>query len=130
GPRPGRHDPRRGQCIPRDAIVDLREERAAMERDASAPGTAGLNAISEADLDIGPALALAVLKTDEESTGGRRVVAVIPAAPRVDVDHAVRRNDEVPGVADVVREHRRAESGGQRDPAVVVRTHLLHGCPL
>src|SRR5207248_3108517 len=79
-----------GQCIPHDAIVDLREERAAVKRDAGAPATAGLDAVAETTRDVGPAVAVGVLESDEESTGGRRVVTVIPAAPGVDVHDAVR----------------------------------------
>jgi len=76
-----------------------------------APGTARLHALAEPPDDVGPAVALGVLECHEESAGGRRVVAVIPAAPGVDVDHAVRRDGEMAGMADVVREHRRAEPG-------------------
>ena len=79
------------------------------------------DALAEANVDVGPAVAGGILEGDQEPTGRRRVVAVIAAAPGVDVDHPVRGDDEVSGVANVVREHGGAEPGGQRDPTVVIR---------
>src|SRR5207302_831987 len=44
-----------------DAIVDLGEEPATIERDAGAPATAGLDAVAETKLDIGPAVTSGIL---------------------------------------------------------------------
>src|SRR5256886_8718816 len=55
------------QCIPHDAIVDLRAQRAAVERDARAPGTAGLNALPKTTRDIVPGVAAGGLVTPSAS---------------------------------------------------------------
>jgi hypothetical protein len=90
-----------------------------VKRDARAAGAAALDAVAEADVDVGAAVARGVLQGHQKSAGGRRVVAVVAAAPGVDVDDAVRGDDEVPGMADAVGEHGCAETRGKRDPAVV-----------
>ena len=122
--RPGGRDHPCRQGVAHDAIVHLRKQPAVVKRDARATGAAFLASLAEAHDDIGPAVAGGVLQGHQEATGRRRVVVVIAAAPGVDVDHAVRGDDEVPGVADVVGEHRGTEAGGQRDPTVVIRTGL------
>ena len=74
---------------------------------------------AEAGDHIGFAVALFVLQGDEEAAGRRRVIAVIAPAPGVDVDDAVRRDDEMARMADLVGENRRAEAGRQREAGVV-----------
>lgn len=89
--------------------------------DTRAAGTSLLAGVAEANVDIGPAVAVGILKGHQKPAGGRSIVAVIAAAPGVDVDHTVRGDDEVPGVTNIVREHAGAEAGGQRDSPVVIR---------
>jgi hypothetical protein len=67
------------------------------------------------------------LQGEKEPAGWRRVVAVIGAAPGVDVDHPIGRHHHLPGVTDVVGEHRCAKARGQRNPAVVAWTALSRG---
>jgi hypothetical protein len=117
----GRRDHARRQGITHDAIVHLRVKRPAVERDACAARTAGRHAVAEANLDVGPSVAIGVLERDQETAGRRRVITVVAPAPGVDVDHPVRGNDEVSSMADIVREDGRAKPGRQRDPAVVAR---------
>jgi hypothetical protein len=44
---------------------------------------------------------------------------IIAAAPGVDVKHAIRRNDHVTDVTEVIGKHCRAETWGQCDTAIV-----------
>ena len=81
--------------------------------------TAVCGTVAKAHDDVGMAVAFGVLKRDQKSTGRRRVVAVIAAAPGIDVDNPVWGHDQVPGVADIVRKHGSAEPARQRDPAIV-----------
>ena len=132
--------PRR-QGVAHDAVVGLREQRAVIKRDSRPAGIAALDSRAEANDFVGAAAAGRVLQRQQETAVGRLGVigvGVIAAAPGVDVNHAVRGNDHVPGVADIVGEHGGAESGRQRDAAIVARAgvsgvgrsfaHILRGC--
>ena len=126
--RPGRRERACRQGVAHDAVVHLRVKRAIVERDAGAAGAALLAGLAEADADVGAAVAVGILQGDQEAARRRRVVAVVAAAPGVDVDHSVRRDDQVSGVADIVGKHGCAEPGRQRDPAVVIRAGLRPRC--
>ncbi len=79
-----------------------------------------LNTVTEPEHDVGPPIALGVLKGDQEAAGGWLVIPVVLAAPGIDINDPVRRDHDVPRVADIVREHGGAKSGGQRDSTIVL----------
>ena len=74
------------QRIAHDAIVHFGVERAVVERDAGAAVAPFCDGLAEADGNIGLAIALGVLQRDQKSAGRGLVIAVIAAAPGVDVD--------------------------------------------
>ena len=122
--RAGRRDRARRQGVADDAVVGFREQRAVINCDSRPAGIAALDSRAEANHLVGTAAAGRVLQRQQEAPVGRLSVlgvGVIAAATGVDVDHAVRRNDHVPGVADIVGEHGGAEPGRQRNPAIVTR---------
>ena len=122
--RAGRRDRARRQGVADDAVVGLREQRAVINCDSRPAGIAALGSRAEANDLVGAAAAGRVLQRQQEAAVRRLGVlgvGVIAAAPGVDVDHAVRGNDHMPGVADIVGEHGGAESGRQRNPAIVSR---------
>src|SRR3984893_12690671 len=111
----------RRQRITNDAVVCFRVKRAIIERDSSATGIPAFSAGTETDDHISPAVAGRIFQGNQESAGGRFVVAVIAATPAVDIEHAVGGHDHLPSVTDVVGEHRCTKAGGQGDRAVVAR---------
>jgi hypothetical protein len=127
----GRDDAVLAQRVAYDAIVHLGVEGTLVKGDAGATVIALLDSVAEAGGDIGLAVAVDVLQSHEESPRRRRIVAVIAAAPGVDVDHAVRGHRQMAGMADMVGEHGRAEPFRQRDAAIVAgagfRLHRLVG---
>jgi hypothetical protein len=112
------------QRIANDAVIHLRVERTLVERNPGAAGTALLAGLAEANVDVGPAIAFRILERHQKSTRRRRVVAIVYAAPRIDVDHSVRGGSHLAGMADVVCENGCAEPGCQGDSAIVTRTSL------
>ena len=90
-----------------------------IEGDAGAARRALRDAIAEALDHIGMAVAFAILQRHQKATSRRLVVAIIAAAPGVDVEHAVRRKHHVTGVPEIVGENGRAEALGKRDAAVI-----------
>jgi hypothetical protein len=78
-----------------------------------------LNGFAKALNHIGLSRTALVLQGDEETSWMRRVVAVVPAGPGVDVKNPARRNYHVAGVTNVVSENRCAKAGGQFQPAGV-----------
>ena len=92
---PARRDFRRGQSVAHDAVVDFGEKPAVVERDACAARAAAGNGLTEPDLDIGPAVPLCVLESDQEATRGWGIVMVITAAPGVDIHDAILTHNEV-----------------------------------
>ena len=116
--RAGRHR------VLHDAVVCLGVDRAVVNADAGAAVIACLLCSAEALDRVGFAGAALVLKSDEESAFVRLVVAEIFARPGVGVDDAVRRDDDVPRVADAFGENRRAETGRQLQPGVVCRAAI------
>src|SRR5262249_1083792 len=99
-------------------------KRAFIKCDPGSAGIAAVRAGTEADDHVSAAIPGGVLQGEKEPAGWRRVVAVIGAAPGVDVDHPIGRDHHLPGVTDVVREHRCAKARRQRDPAIVAWTAL------
>ena len=83
------------------------------------------NSRTKSDVHIGVACAFCVLQSDQESAGGRRVVAVIHATPSVDVNGAVGRYGELARVTNLVRKDRRAESGRQTKLLVRISGAIL-----
>jgi hypothetical protein len=69
-----------------------------------------LDGVAEAGSDISLAVAVEVLQGDEESPWWGRVVAVVSAAPGIDIDHAVRGYHQVACMADMVGEDCCAEA--------------------
>ena len=65
---------------------------------------------------------------DEKATRVRCVVAVIASGPGVDVDDAIRRDDEVASMTDTVGKDRRAKSSRQSEPAVIRGTGAFELC--
>jgi hypothetical protein len=98
-----------------------------VERNAGPAVSALREGIAEANGGISLAVAVVILQGHEEAARGRRVVAVVTAAPGIDVDHAIGGDDEVPGVTDVVREHGSTEPRRERDSPVVARAGRRHG---
>src|SRR5262245_22487488 len=91
-------------------------------RDAGAAGPAALRRFAEAPDDVGFAPSGFVLQRDQKSAFIRGVVAVVEAAPGVDVQHAIRRHGNVSCVAEAVREDAGAEAGRELQAAVVRMT--------
>ncbi len=108
-----------GQLVADDLVVHLGVERAVEDGDAGAARAALLYRVAEARNHFCLAVAVAVLQGDEEASGRGRVVAVIAAAPCIDVDHAVRRHDHMTRMSDIVGEHAGAEALRQHDPACI-----------
>src|ERR1700731_1112495 len=98
-----------GKCSSRwrvahDAIVHFRVERAVVENDACATVAAVHGSVTEARDDVGAPFPLGVLKGEQKPACRRLVVAVIEAAPGVDINNAIRGKDELRGMANSVRE--------------------------
>src|SRR6476620_403069 len=83
------------------------------------------NGRTKSDVHIGVACAFRVLQRNQESAGGRRVIAVIEAAPSVDINGAVGRDGELTRVANFVSKDRRTESVGQTKFLVGVSAAIL-----
>src|SRR6266513_2859052 len=64
-----------------------------------AAGSAAFRAGARAEDRVCASIAGSVLQREEESAGRRRIVAVIGAAPGVDVDHPIGRHHHLPSVA-------------------------------
>ena len=117
-----RHVGIRRHGIADDLVVLFGIERAVVEADARSARGALRDAIAETLDHIGAAVALAVLERDQKAAGRRRVVMIVAAAPGVDIEHAVRRDDHVADMADIVGEDRRAEARGKREAGIVAGT--------
>ena len=126
-----RHDAVFRQRVADDAVVRFGIKPVFVDADAGAPMIALLDGVAETRHDVSLAIAVDVLQGDQKASRRRRVVAVIGAAPGVDVDHAVRSHHHVARVADMVGEYGGAKSLGQSDPAIVAGASLcrcLAGC--
>jgi hypothetical protein len=115
------HDVAVVEPVADDAIVLLDVEGTAVNADTGAARGTVLDAGTEAADDVGLAVALRVPERDDEAAGRQHLVRVVAAAPRVDVDGAVRRHGEMAGVAEMIREHGGAEAGWQRQAGVAGR---------
>jgi hypothetical protein len=103
------------QSVADDAIVDLGKEAVFVEPDAGAAVASGCRRFTKTDDQVGMAAAFGVLERDEKAARRRRIILVIDAAPGIDVNGAIRRISEMPGMAYVVGEHRRAKAARQGD---------------
>src|SRR3984957_8823455 len=112
----------RRQRVAHDAIVCFRVERPIVERDPGSPGIAALGAGSKSGDHISAALTLGVLQSHQESARRWRVVAIIAPAPGGHVQYPIWAERHLSRVADVVGEYGCAETGWQRDAAIVTRT--------
>ena len=99
--------------VAHDLVVDLGIEPILVEPDAGAAVSALGEGRAEAHIHIGVARAFGVLERDQKPAVMRRVVAVIDAAPSVDIDGAVGRHRELARVTDLVGKDGRAESARQ-----------------
>jgi hypothetical protein len=77
--------------------------------------------VTKARDDVGAPFPLGVLKSEQKPACRRLIVAVIAAAPGIDINNPIRGDDKVPGMANIVREHGCAKAAGQRDPPIVGR---------
>ena len=114
-----RRDGSRGQRIADDLVVLFGIEPAVIEGDASAARRALRDTIAKALDHIRMAVAFAILQRHQKTAGRRLVVAIIAAAPSVDVEHTVRRKHHVTGVPEIVGENGCAEASGKRDASVI-----------
>ena len=114
--RTTRHDRAGGQRVARDAVIDLRVDRAFVHADACPARAAALHGFAKALGHIGFSRTVFILQGDEETSRVRSVVAVVPARPGIDVDHSARRHNHVAGVADIVGEDGCTEPGGNVNP--------------
>ena len=122
-----RHDRVFRQGEAHDLVVLFGIKRAVVIIDAGSTGGALRGAVAEALDDVCVARPLAVLQREEEATCRRLVVIVIHAAPGVDVEHAVRRDDHLARVAELVGKYRRAPSGREFQAAVIAGTGIRCG---
>ena len=113
------------QLVANDLVVDLGVEPILVEPDARAAVGALRDGRAKADVHVGLACAFRVLERDQESARRRRVVAVIDAAPGVDVNGAVGRHGELTCVTNLVGKDRRAESVRQTQILVGVSGHFF-----
>jgi hypothetical protein len=86
-------------------VVRLRVERALIERDARPTSIAALDSRTEATDHVRMSVALSILERNQESTGRRLVVSVIASAPGININNAVRCDDHMTSVPEIVREH-------------------------
>ena len=121
------HDGFVGQGISQNAIIDLGVKRSLVHADARAAFATALDGFAKALIHVGPSCAALVLQCYEETAGMRRVVAVVPARPRVDVKNSARRCNHVASVTNALREDRRTKTRGQRQAGVIVRAGLALG---
>src|SRR5882724_1272703 len=117
-----RHDRAGRQGIAHDSIVDLSVDSATEHADARSTGTATLHGFPKALSYAGFTGARSVLQGDQESARMRRVVAVIATRPCIDVNGAVRRNNQVACMTDAISEYGGAKSVRQLQAAVIART--------
>src|SRR5690348_4550018 len=113
-----------GQGIAHDRRALLRVQRPTMQGDPGASMSPAVRRRAEAGDDIGPTIVTGVAEHHEIAAGRTLVTAEVRAAPGIDVDIAVRRDDDVPRVADAVGEDGRTESRWQRETTVVAGTRL------
>src|SRR5881227_1929573 len=69
--------------------------------------------------DVGSAVARRVAQHDEITARRAFVAAVVPAAPSIRIDVAVRRDDDVSGVTDAIREDRGAKTRREGESTIV-----------
>src|SRR5712664_347811 len=125
--RATRHDGPGRQRISHDPIIDLGVDRSLIHADARTACSATLDRFAKALHHIGLSSTTLVLQGYEETASMRRVFAVVPARPGVDVKTSARPSYHVASVTDVVSEDRCAKTGGQLQPAVIVRACLALG---
>jgi hypothetical protein len=65
--------------------------------------------------------AFRVLQGHEKTAGLGLLIPVVLTRPRVDVNDAIWRDDEMPGVSDAIGKYRRAEPWRQRQSRVIAR---------
>jgi hypothetical protein len=107
------------QRIADDLVVLLGVEAAFVDANAGAAGRA-LRLTSPEALDpIGVTAVSRMLERDQKSTGRDFVVVIIGAAPGIHIKNAVGPERHLPGMAEIVGEHRCAKAGRQRDAAVI-----------
>src|SRR3984893_18124453 len=119
--RRGRGNRAGGQSVAHDAIVHLGIERTVIKRDAGAAVAAVREAVAKANVDVGVPITLGILKSDQKPARRGGVVAIVAAAPGIDVDDPIRSDDKMPGVANIVRENGCAKPGSYRYSTVVAR---------
>ena len=120
-----RHSRVRRQGIAEDFVVLLGVDGALVEGYARTTGSALPLAVTETLDHVGTPVPLAILERHEEAAVGWSVVSVIAAAPRIDVEDAIGRNDHVADVSEIVGEDRRAKPGWERYAAVIGRAAWL-----
>src|SRR5690348_14920376 len=76
------------QLISNDLVVELGVEPILVEKDAGAALSAFGESRSETNVQVSMASALRVLERDQESAGVGLVIAVVAAAPGIDIDGA------------------------------------------
>ncbi len=116
--RTGRHR------VADDTIVYLCVQKALVEPDARSTRTARLHRLPEALDGVRLAVTVLVLKRHQESTGGRLIVAVVNAAPRIDIQGAVRGDHHMPCMTYLVCKDRCAKSRRQLQAAVMTWTPI------
>ena len=113
------------QFVANDLVVDLGVEPILVEPDAGAAVRALREGRTEADIDVSLARAFRIFESDQEAALVRRVVAVIDAAPGVDIDGAVGRHRKLAGVTDLVGKDCRAESTRKAQSGIALGAFLL-----
>ncbi|BDV35279.1 hypothetical protein [Methylocystis iwaonis] len=103
------------QRVTDNAVAFFRINGAVIEADAGAARAAALRRLAEALDNIRCAVAVLILKRNEEAALMRlSPLPVIAPAPCIDVNDAVVGDGDVAGVADLIGEDRGAETRGQR----------------
>ena len=120
--RGGRDDGVRREGVLHDPVLRLDVQRVLVEHDPGATRAAVGRTRAEALDDVRLAAAGRVAERDEEAARVRGTVAVVAAAPGVEVDDAVRGDGDMARVPEIVGEHRRAEAGRELEPRVPSRT--------
>ena len=108
---PIRHDRAGRKRIAQDLVIDLGVQRPVVEADAGTARAAAFHGLTEALVNVGSARPGGVLQRHEEAARMGRIVAVVAAGPRIDIDDPIRGDNHVASMADAVGEDGRAEAG-------------------
>src|SRR5256885_17244014 len=90
-----------------------------MQTDTRAAMPATIRFRAKPRYDVGTPVMRRIAQHDEIAARWGLVATEIDAAPGIDVDVAVSRDDDMACVADTVREDRRAKTRKERQPALV-----------